>query len=202
MTTPKTLTFTDSQQLLDALLSKDASHKTRGKGVRNYLLGCLLLEAGLRVGEVVQLRWTDLYYQGSPVTSITIRPEISKTKTERSVPVSGLLKSSLEEYIKKHLHLCDNECTHNAFAGKKLSTPITTRQVERIINRAAWKALGRPVHPHMLRHTFASRLMRVTSMRTVQDMLGHQNIESTQIYTHPNEEDKKNAIEQIDKGLI
>ncbi|GAH69734.1 unnamed protein product, partial [marine sediment metagenome] len=53
-------------------------------------------------------------------------------------------------------------------------------------------------HPHMLRHTFASKLMRVTSMRTVQELLGHSSITSTQIYTHPNEDDKKKAIKGLD----
>ncbi|MBA7494519.1 Tyrosine recombinase XerC [subsurface metagenome] len=194
MNTPKTLTTSDSQLLLEALLAKNASHKTFIKGIRNYLIGCLMLDAGLRVGEVIQLKMSDLYYAGKPVTSIIVRPAITKTKTERSIPVSISLACALEEYRKHHLSLCDNDCTHNAFGSKNLSTPITTRQVERIINAAAWKALGRPVHPHVLRHTFASRLMRVTDMRTVQELLGHKNIASTQIYTHPNEEDKKKAI--------
>ncbi|GAH73030.1 unnamed protein product [marine sediment metagenome] len=63
-------------------------------------------------------------------------------------------------------------------------------------------SLGRPVHPHILRHTFASRLMRTTNARIVQELLGHQHLSTTQIYTHPNQDDLKKAIEQLGQGEI
>lgn len=197
MNVPQTLTVNDSRLLLDALLAKDAPHKTFRKGIRNYLLGCLMLEAGLRVGEVVSLEMSDLFYAGTPVTSITIRPAITKTKTERSVPVSSRLKSALEEHLKENSWLSDVDPAAHVFCVYDGSRHITTRQVERIINRAAWNSLGRPIHPHVLRHTFATNLMRVTDMRTVQVMLGHKYMSSTQIYTHPNEQDKRDAINKV-----
>jgi len=80
--------------------------------------------------------------------------------------------------------------------------PLTTRQVERIIRTAALKSIGRPVHPHVLRHTFASKLMSVCNERIVQELLGHQSITSTQIYTHPNEDDKKKAIQDVEKDNV
>ena len=201
MNTPPTLTVSDSELLLDALVSRDAPHKTFRKGIRNYLLGCLMLEAGLRVGEAVALEFSDLYFNGAPVKAIIVRIPITKSKNERSVPVSPRLKEALEEYHKEYCKLCDFDCSHKAFGGKNLSTPLTTRQVERIINKAAWKALGRPVHPHVLRHTFASRLMRVTNARTVQELLGHEHLSSTQIYMHPNEQDKLKAITDMHNTL-
>lgn len=197
MDVPQTLNVNDSRLLLDALLANDAPHKTFRKGIRNYLIGCLMLEAGLRVGEVVALEMSDLYYAGSPVTSIIIRPVITKTKTERSVPVSSNLKHALEEYT---LGTCDSfRLWPSRFAFPRTDTEkhISTRQVERIINAAAWHVLGRPIHPHVLRHTFATNLMRVTDMRTVQVMLGHKYMSSTQIYTHPNEQDKRDAIDKV-----
>ncbi|GAI79438.1 unnamed protein product [marine sediment metagenome] len=89
---------------------------------------------------------------------------------------------------------------HRAFASNVPDKPLTRRQVHRIISYAAISALGRSVHPHVLRHTFASKLMRVTNMRTVQELLGHKNLTSTQIYTHPNEQDKHKAIENMDRS--
>ncbi|GAH51596.1 unnamed protein product, partial [marine sediment metagenome] len=71
---------------------------------------------------------------------------------------------------------------------------------ERITRNAAMKSLGRPVHPHVLRHTFASRLMRTTNSRVVQELLGHQHMSTTQIYMHPNQEDKKKAIQSLDRN--
>jgi len=196
--TPKTLNVTEQHQLLDALLNKDAPHKSFRKGIRNYLIGCLLLEAGLRVGEVVALEMSHLNFHGFPVHSIVLTENITKNHKERSIPVSLRLKAAIEEYFSENSYLFNKPDNEKVFAIFPCHKNITTRQVERIINSAGMKALGRPVHPHMLRHTFATKLMRVTDMRTVQDMLGHSNITSTQIYTHPNEDDKRNAIKHLD----
>jgi len=194
---PKTLNVAEQHQLLDALLNKNAPHKSFRKGIRNYLIGCLMLEAGLRVGEVVKLEMDHLYFQGKPVRNLVLTSDITKNHVERSVPVSTRLKEALEEYLLKYdlseSILYDSFC----FCASVTFSPLTTRQVERIINAAGMKVLGRPVHPHMLRHTFATKLMRVTDMRTVQELLGHSNINSTQIYTHPTEDDKKKAIESL-----
>lgn len=196
MTAPPTLTVSDTQKLLDALLAKNARHKTFLKGIRNYLIGSLMLEAGLRVGEVVQLRLNDLYFGDNPVTSIVVRAEISKSKEERSVPVSDKLRVALEEYASPSSSVASSSQSLYAFQSAGSFNHITTRQVERIINATALKAIGRPVNPHMLRHTFATKINRVTDMPTLQELLGHKNLSSTQIYMHPNEEDKKNAIEK------
>lgn len=196
---PKTLNITEQHQLLEALLSRDAPHKSFCKGIRNYLIGCLMLEAGLRVGEVVDLRMSHLYFNEKPVRTLVLTEEMTKNHKERTVPVSTRLKEALEEYLKNGDWVSHCVDSRHAFPRAYLGDPITTRQVERIINTAGCNSLGRPVHPHMLRHTFASKLMRVTDMRTVQELLGHSNITSTQIYTHPNEDDKKQAIESIDR---
>jgi len=198
---PKTLNVTEQHQLLDALLQKDAPHKSFRKGIRNYLLGCLMLEAGLRVGEVVSLKMSHLYFNGKPVHTLLLTPDITKNHKERSMPVSTRLKEALEEYLNSSGWFDDMDPSHKAFTVFLSEKCITTRQVERIINTAGWKALGRPVHPHMLRHTFASKLMRVTDMRTVQELLGHSSITSTQIYTHPNEDDKKKAVQRMNGDL-
>ena len=194
---PKTLTVTEQHQLLDTLLAKDAPHKSFLKGVRNYLIGCLMLEAGLRVGEVVKLKISHVYFNCEPVQTLLLTPDITKNHKERSVPVSTRLKNALEEYFKSVTVWLYRPGKLLKWEGSIFLGPITTRQIERIINRAGQQALGRPVNPHMLRHTFASKLMRVTDMRTVQELLGHSNLSSTQIYTHPNEDDKKKAIKKM-----
>jgi len=195
--TPKTLNVTEQHQLLDALLAKDAPHKSFRKGVRNYLIGCLMLEAGLRVGEVVKLRKSHLYFIDTPVKTLVLTSEITKNQKERTIPVSARLSQCMSEFYKESPWLRDDLSSRRVFLDQGKVNYLTTRQVERIINAAGWKSLGRPVHPHILRHTFATKLMRVTDMRTVQELLGHSNVTSTQIYTHPNEDDKKKAIEGL-----
>jgi len=196
--TPKTLNVTEQHQLLDALLCKNAPHRSFRKGIRNYLIGCLMLEAGLRVGEVVKLEMSDLFFCGQYVKSLVVRVEISKNHKERIIPVSTRLANAIEEFRKNNPDFQLLSSSHFVFCRADFDGSITTRQVERIINAAGYKAFGRPVNPHMLRHTFATKLMRVTDMRTVQELLGHSDITSTQIYTHPNEDDKKKAIDDLE----
>jgi len=198
---PKTLNITEQHQLLDALLEKNAQYKSFRKGIRNYLIGCLMLEAGLRVGEVVSLRLSHLYFNRSPASSLVLTEDITKNHVERIVPISGRLRAALVEYLENSEWLKSARSWELVFASNGPQRSLTTRQVERVIRKAGMKALGRPVHPHMLRHTFATKLMRVTDMRTVQELLGHCKITSTEIYTHPNEDDKKKAIDELDSAV-
>ncbi|GAI66536.1 unnamed protein product [marine sediment metagenome] len=197
--TPMTLNVTEQQQLLDALLAKDAPRKSCRLGIRNYLIGCLMLEAGLRVGEVVALKMSHLYFAGKAVQTLVLTQDITKNKKERTIPISARLKEALEKYRTEYTYIEANLNAESAWRKESSIDTLTTRQVERIINKAGRMGIGRPVHPHMLRHTFATKLMRVTDMDTVKELLGHSDIGSTQIYTHPNEDDKKNAIENIDR---
>jgi len=196
--TPKTLTSDQCQLLLDALLCRDGTPKQQHRGTRNFTLALVMLDAGLRVAEVTGLEVADLWFNNAPVTSLLVRPEIAKNHKERTVPMSSRLSEAISKMFLAYWSDHYQNGQHKAFASRVPNKPLTTRQLRRIISYAAIAALGRSVHPHVLRHTFASRLMRVTNMRTVQELLGHSSIASTQIYTHPNEEDKHQAIEKMD----
>jgi len=197
---PKTLETKDCIKLLNELKCEQGTDRQRQLGIRNHCIALLMLDAGLRVGEVVKLRIGDLFYNSQPVRSIIIRKEISKSKRERQIPVSERLAEALKncgETIWSGLIINSSSfCFYNNDAYKSM----TTRQVERIISSAAERALGRPIHPHVLRHTFASRLMKVCDIRTVQELLGHKCVSSTQVYTHPDEEDKRKAINDVEKN--
>ncbi len=196
--TPKTLTVTECHQLLDALLCRAGPEVKFRKGIRNYCMACLMLEAGLRVGEVVKLRVADVIFNCCPVTSIIVSADIAKNSAERIIPVSTRLADALKEMVRYYWMAILKTCEAYAFGGKNYQKHVTTRQVERIIRVAAIRSIGRPVHPHILRHTFASRLLRKTDIRTVQELLGHKSVTSTQIYTHPSMDDMKKAIKELD----
>ena len=192
---PPTLERDECAKLLDTLLNNASTSKKRRKAVRNHCMAVLMLDAGLRVGELVSLRLSSLYFNNVPVRSIFIKSHMTKNKVEHSIPVSDRLSDCLRSYFSTWFLTDLVNGSDFAFTNVSTDRPITTRQIERIICAAGWTALGRPVHPHVLRHTFASRLMRVTNSSTVQGMLGHKYLSSTQIYCHPNEDDKRQAIE-------
>jgi len=198
---PKTLDAEQLRLLLDALRADSAPKKTRLKGIRNYLMACLMLDAGLRVGEVCKLKMSHLYFNNRPVYTLVLSSDVTKNHKERTVPVSTRLTQALDEFLFEYDFpkpiLYDSFC----FWSTAAYIPLTTRQVENFLNRAASKALGRLINPHMLRHCFASKLMRVTNIRTVQELLGHSYVTSTQIYTHPNEDDKRLAIDGLQKPI-
>ncbi len=195
---PKTLDVTQQQQLLDALLRNDSPPKTFRKGLRNYLMACLMLDAGLRVGEVVALKKSHLYFNDRPVATLLLTPSITKNHRERTVPIGDRLRKALDDFYGRNLWLLHRDESYSIWGNELRDTPLTTRRVEQVLAKASMKAFGRRINPHMLRHTFASRLLKVTNMRTVQELLGHSCITSTQIYTHPSEDDKKKAIDSLE----
>lgn len=199
-TAPKTLTITDQHKLLDALRIRSGTRKQFDRGVRNYCIACFMLETGLRVGEVVGLVKRDVLFVGKPLTTLIVRTAIAKNHKERSIPISTRLTEAIVEYAARFDVFEGFKDDDFLFHNPGSAASLTTRQVERVIRAAGIFSLGRVVIPHMLRHTFASKLMRVTDIRTVQELMGHSSITSTQIYTHPDAEDKRRAIENAEQA--
>lgn len=198
MRAPKTLSSEQCEILIDALSAKEGTAKQLYRGFRNKTLAIVMLESGLRVGELCQLRIDDLWFAGQPVDCLVVRRQIAKNKKERQIPVSHRLCEAL-----KVMHstiwsgISEKNGCYSFFSTDPLK-PLTPRTVERIIGDAGIESLNRDVTPHMLRHTFASRLMKKTSSRVVQALLGHESLQSTQIYMHPDLEDLKKAISDPD----
>lgn len=188
------------------LLNELAYHKDNTldhkRSMRNFCMALLMLDAGLRVGEVVRLFQTDLIISGEPVTSLCISAKISKNKTQRIVPLSIRIRDSLKIMQALWWTNPEQNPVDYAFFPIVPTHHISTRQVQRIIKDAAIRALGRPIHPHVLRHTFASNLMRITNARVVQELLGHKQLSSTQVYCHPNQTDLTKAIDDLGKNSV
>ncbi len=159
-----------------------------------------MLDAGLRIGEVVQLRISDLYIGDHPVNNLVVRAEIAKTKKERIIPVSPRLVDALCEMVNHVWNYAHTKPRQWAFMGRSTVNHITVRAAQRMIERFSWISLDRKISPHMLRHTFATRLMVKTNIRVVQQLLGHSSLNSTQIYTHPNHDDLTKAIAEISEN--
>lgn len=170
---------------------------TEWKQRRNGLAGLLMVEAGLRVGELVRLIYQDCFFAGKPARTLTIRPEVAKGGHERKVPLTDRIQVALERYLEEFYRGVESVMVGRMFTRSQFGRPMTERGIEKIIQNAGLALLNRRVYPHMLRHTFATKLMRVTDIRTVQVILGHRNLASTQVYLHPNSNDADLAIREM-----
>lgn len=194
MTSPRTLTQDQCKMLLANLLVVQGTEHQKLRGMRNQCMAVVMLETGVRVAELCGLIVSDLWFAGQPVEVLRVREEIAKNKKERHIPISTKLCEAIGLMFHNIWYDSENAVFGYAFSFGSLVNRLSTRSVERIILSASVSAFNVEVTPHMLRHTFASRMMKVTNIRVVQELLGHANLQSTQVYTHPDLEDLKKAI--------
>lgn len=196
----KTTAILDSSEI-GLMLERLKTHSGNGRpkmiSLRNTCMFLLMLDTGLRVGELVQLLQGDLFFEDTPVQTLTVRPEIAKRGVERQIPLSPRLKQIIGRMWFEVWPKTADWSEHYAFYNCQPHSHITTRQVQRMIKGAGYDALRRLVTPHKLRHTFATRVLAASNIRVAQQLLGHASIATTQIYTHPNSLDHRNAIAVI-----
>lgn len=165
----------------------DSIDKTTPLGIRNYCLLDLLYGTGIRVSELCSLKLSDVdfYRQNIKV--------LGKGSKFRYVPLHNELISSLHDYIDiaraDFLKRCKDEITDNLFVNFH-GTNLTARGVRVILNEITDKMADTlKVSPHMIRHSFATHLLdNGADLRSVQQLLGHVNLSTTQIYTHVSKE--------------
>jgi integrase/recombinase XerC len=143
-------------------------------GLRDRALLELFYSSGLRLSELCQLRWHDLDLDGGTVTVL------GKGSKQRVVPVGSHARTALAQW-RTQSHAAGDA---PVFPGR--NGPITPRAVQlRLRQLAQRQGLFKRVHPHLLRHSFASHVLESSGdLRGVQELLGHADIATTQIYTH------------------
>lgn len=160
----------------------------------------ILIYCGLRVGELVRLRYKDIKCQGGTVNEIHLPASTSKSGMGRYIPIPKKAMST----IQIHMDTSAQELTnflpeHYLFPGTGARQFMSVHGVEQLITRISLKALSRKITPHVFRHTYATRLLKNTNTREVQLLLGHKKLSSTQVYTHPNMADLKKSIDKTFK---
>ena len=196
---PETLT-TDEAELLLLELRQAWEHTwSSWKNLRNYTMALLMLDAGLRVGEVVRLKIENLILAGEAKNAIELDSGLAEKSCVRTIPTSERIRAALNNLNVMTWNIPNVVPLDWAFFDRDVKLALSIRQVQRIIAKASQKAFGRKIHPHVLRHTFATRLMRITSTPVVQQLLGHKRLTSTQVYVHPNGDDCKAAIDALNK---
>ena len=179
---PRVLTVTESTGLLDdvpaALADDPESIRLRDQAVLEVLYG-----SGLRVSELCNLRLDDVDFARRAVRVW------GKGSKQRQVPLSPPAAAALEAWIDRgraRLLPVDPapEIAERVFFNRR-RRPLGPRDVRRILDRRS----ASPLHPHALRHSFATHLLDGgADLRVVQELLGHESLSTTQVYTHVSKE--------------
>lgn len=168
---------------------------------RPLLALVLMLECGLRVGEAVQVRWGEVSSLPDWSGWLTVPASAAKLGQGRSVPVSVGLGELLRR-VRGVVGVSDaEEARHHVLCRCAGEGAVSTRLVQRLIDRLGRDVLGMSLWPHVLRHTYATRMMRVAELRVVQELLGHRSVRSTQVYTHVSSEDLVQAAGRLATSL-
>lgn len=182
-TLPKFLYAEELQALFESI------DQTTILGCRNYALLELLYGTGIRVSECCQMEISQLNRE---LGVVLIHGKGGK---DRYVPIGSFALEALENYLLKSRPnlLKKSNIETNIIFLNHLGTPLTERGVRDILNRMTNQTSKHlKVAPHMLRHTFATHLLNNgADLRSVQELLGHENLSSTQIYTHVSKEHLK-----------
>ena len=182
---PEVLTIEEIDALLAAIdLSKNEGHRNRA--MLETLYSC-----GLRVSELVGLRFSDLFFEEGFIRVI------GKGNKERLVPVSPQVQKEIDIY-QQHIrnHLTIQKGSENIVFLNRRGAQLTRVMVFTIIkNLADAIGLKKNISPHTFRHSFATHLIEGgANLRAIQEMLGHESITTTEIYTHLDQRFLRDAI--------
>ena len=147
--------------------------------IRDKAIIELIYSSGLRLTEVISLNIDDIDFIDRVLTVI------GKGKKARNLPIGKFALQATDDWLKSRQQLIKNNKERALFISNRGSR-ISPRSVQARIKRWAVKqGLSGNVHPHMLRHSFASHILESSGdLRAVQELLGHADISTTQVYTH------------------
>jgi integrase/recombinase XerC len=175
-------TFLSVDEMFELLKAKDDNSVL---GLRNRAMLEIFYSSGLRLSELAGLDLIDLDFNQKLVK---VR---GKGRKERIVPVGGPALKAVQEYLEKIGEI--RKGTNGGILKKPLflnvrGERITTRSIARIVNEVTGKSgIGRKISPHALRHSFATHLLNAgADLRSIQELLGHESLSTTQKYTAVN----------------
>jgi integrase/recombinase XerD len=183
---PRTLSPGEAERLVEA------AQGTTPRALRDHALVELLYGAGLRVSEAVGLE------RGGVDLEERLVRTVGKGGKERVVPIGRQAAEALRRYLAHGRAHLDRRHQPELFLNAK-GGPLTRAGAFLILRRLAGKAGFEPerIHPHLLRHSFATHLLEGgADLRSVQEMLGHADLATTELYTHVTDRRRRDAYFQ------
>ncbi|RYY58899.1 MAG: site-specific tyrosine recombinase XerD, partial [Chitinophagaceae bacterium] len=177
---------------IDAILAQ--VDRSKPEGERNWALLHTLYSCGLRVSELVNLRLSQLY------PDVGFVRVIGKGNKERIVPIGGEAIKAIQNYVRHvRVHTAPQKGEEDILflnrRGRRLSRVMVFLVIKELVARAG---IEKSVSPHTFRHSFATHLVEAgADLRAVQEMLGHESITTTEIYTHLDREFLRRTLQEF-----
>lgn len=186
---PETLSEGEVKKLLESIDPEDVPYGSRDRAILE-----LLYSSGLRVSELVnlsagQVDWEDGF--------LRIMGKGNKT---RYVPLGQVAAKAMQRYLHQgRPALVRQDCRDDSLFLSRLGRRLTRERIRQLIKTRAQKAgLKNQVYPHILRHSFATHLLENgADLRVIQDILGHADLSTTQIYTHIEQKRLINLVQRF-----
>lgn len=177
---PNYLSIVEVEEVIDSICEDDIND------LRNKCIFELIYSTGLRVSEVSNIKISDIN-----VSELSIRV-FGKGSKERIVYYGDVLNSLLNKYLKVRKSIIGED---DYLFLNKMNKQLSRQSIEQIINKIMRNSgVKHKISPHTLRHTFATHLLdNGADLRSVQELLGHADLNSTEIYTHVSNERLRNA---------
>ena len=185
---PKYLSLEESKKLLEVTQSQDNRNN-----IRDYAIITLFLNCGMRLSELVNINISDIDLSESKMTVI------GKGNKERTIYLNKACMNSINDYLSIRPHDKVRFDSRDALFLSERKERISNRTVQDIVKKELKKAELdiKKYSVHKLRHTAATLMYQYgnVDIRALQELLGHESISTTEIYTHVNNEIVRNAVE-------
>jgi len=181
---PKYLNYEEMEKLLNSIDTSEL------EGIRDKLIIELLYSTGIRVSEIENIKIKDIKIKENQINIL------GKGNKERIVLFGEKAKEEIKTYLNAYKEYFQGNILNNYLLINKKGKQITTNKIELIVKDVLKKSsLKLNISPHTLRHTFATHMLDSgADLKSVQELLGHENLKTTAIYTHISNERLKHVF--------
>lgn len=177
LTSPTNVTIKEAIRFINKIKDKES--------YRNYAIVTVIANTGLRISEVLSIKLNNIYLDDYEITVI------GKGNKQRTVIINKMVVDVITEYLTNHRNKSKYATTSEYLFVSNKGDKLETCTIQRIFNEYSKK-----ITPHSLRHVFATNALEnnILDLRSLQQQLGHSNLSTTQIYTHPNKTKMKKQL--------